>query len=82
MEKSGGIKLSSKQVPGSVGEAMCCFALAQAAQVAIDPTIYPVSEQMYGVEVCSGDAIPNGTVKEKLWQIHEQLWVGCVWRLQ
>ena len=73
METSGDIKLSPEQVPGSVGEAMCCFALAQAAQVDVDPTIFPALERMYGVEVRTGNTVPSHEVKEKLWQIHEHL---------
>ena len=73
MKTSGGTKLSPKHVLGSVGEAMCCFALAQAAQVAIDPTIHPVLEKMYAVEVRSGNAEPSGAVKKELTQIHGRL---------
>ena len=39
----------------------------------VDPTIYPALERMYEVEVRTGNTVPSHDVKEKLWQIHEQL---------
>jgi len=73
-EEKSQIKLSPKQVPGSVGEAMVCYALAQAAQVVVDPKIFPVLERLYDAEVSSGDTNPNNEVRAQLTRIHEQLY--------
>ena len=53
------IKLSPKQVPGSIGEAMICYVLAQAAQVVVGPKISPVLERLYDAKVSSGDTNPR-----------------------
>ena len=50
-EKKSQIKLSPKQVPESVGEAMVCFALAPAGQVVVEP---------------NGCTRQNGCTKQKL----------------
>lgn len=73
-EEKSQIKLSPKQVPGSVGEAIVCYVLAQAAQVVVDPRIFPVLERLYDAEVSSGDTNPNNEVRAELTRIHEQLY--------
>ena len=70
-EEKSQIKLSPEQVPGSVGEVMICFALAQAAQVVVDPKIYHVLERLYDAEVSSGDTDPNDKVRAQLVTIHD-----------
>ena len=71
-EEKSRIKLSPKQVPGSVGEAIVCYALAQAAQVVVDPKSFPVLE-LYDAEVrVHGDTNPNNEVRAQLTMIQRQ----------